>query len=119
MPGHLLYDPDCGFCTKAAGWLVRRGFDCEIEPMTPSRLDELDVDLPTAARQIPFVDDQGRVTYGAQAFASALQTGSLPWRAAGLAIRLPMVSCLAQSVYQQVANNRQRLPGGTSSCQLP
>mgnify|MGYP002648530627 CR=1 FL=1 len=68
----LLYDPDCGFCTRAAQVLARWPVTCEVAPMTPDRLTAAGVDAQRADREIPFVDDAGQVSYGAAAIAAAL-----------------------------------------------
>ncbi len=116
MIGTLHYDPDCGFCTRAAGWLVRGGVRCAVVPW---RGDEPHLDHDRAAREIPFTHADGRVTHGARAIADALSTGPLPVRLAGRLLGSRPVLVLADPVYAHVARHRHRLPGGTAACRLP
>ncbi|MGC5614762.1 thiol-disulfide oxidoreductase DCC family protein [Georgenia sp. Z1491] len=117
--GHLLYDPDCGACTRAAGWLGRREMGCSIEPITPGRLAELGVDADRATREIPFVLPGGEVRYGARGIAAALRTGPAWLRVAGALLDARPLRPLAARAYGVVARNRFALPGGSAACALP
>ncbi|MGC5627722.1 thiol-disulfide oxidoreductase DCC family protein [Georgenia sp. Z1344] len=120
MPdGHLLFDGDCGICTRLAAWLGRRGLGCGIEPIRPARLAELGVDPDRATREIPFVLPSGEIRYGARGIAAALATGPAWLRAAGAVIDARPLRPAAAWVYGLVARNRGRLPGGTAACELP
>lgn len=112
----LLYDADCGFCTRTARWLGRW---VTVAPLQSSDLIALGVDAARAQREIPAVLASGEVRYGAAAFAAALVAG--PWwmRPVGHLLGAPGVRWLAQRGYLVVAAHRHRLPGGTGACQLP
>lgn len=110
----LLYDAECGFCSRAAAWLVRRGVR-EVRPLQLVDLAALGVDAERATREIPAVLDDGRVAYGARAIGFALATGPAWLRAAGWLVRRPLARPAA-SVYALVARNRYRLPGGCVAC---
>lgn len=69
-------------------------------------------------REIPFIDAAGAVTYGADAIAAALRTGSAPCRSAARILRSRPMRHLAGVVYRFVARHRQQLPGGTMACQV-
>lgn len=114
----LLFDPDCGFCTRCAGWMRRLGLDAEILPMTPPALEQHGIDPRRAGEQIPFVDDDGEVHFGARAIGLALATGAGPVRLAGLGLLAPGVRWLAARVYPVVARHRHQLPGGSASCRI-
>lgn len=113
----LLYDADCGFCTRSAGWLRGLGLAASIEPLQRADLPARGVDAARAQREIPFVDDSS-VSYGAEAIGRALATGRGAWRLIGLLLSRPPVLWLARPVYAAVAANRHRLPGGTDTCRL-
>ena len=72
-----------------------------------------------ARRALPFVTDDGVVHYGHRAVAGALLPGNRWWRLVGHGLRLPGIDQVAGLVYRWVAVHRYRLPGGTTSCQLP
>jgi predicted DCC family thiol-disulfide oxidoreductase YuxK len=122
----LLYDPDCGFCTRAAGWLRRLGPTAAVVALrVPEALSAPEasplterVDLERARREVPYVDADGRVLYGAQAIAAVLRTCQPPWREMGRLMATPPVQALARPVYGWVARNRHRLPGGSAECDL-
>ena len=116
MTGTLHFDPDCGFCTRAAGLLVRLGVRCRVVPWTGT---EPHLDHRRAAHEIPFTRPDGTVTHGAAAIADALRTAPPPLRWAGAALGTRGARLLADPVYRWVARHRHRLPGGTSSCRLP
>lgn len=115
----LLYDADCGFCTRAAGFAARLGLTAHTAPLQQADLAALGVDPERALVEVPFVDRDGRVVYGAKAIAATLGTGNTFWRAVSRALDSWPVRRLAAVVYRVVARNRHRLPGGTVACELP
>lgn len=119
MAGVLLYDADCAFCTRAASAVPRLRLSVGVCPLQSVDLVGLGVDPERANRELPFVDGTGSVSYGHAAVASALRTGPLPLRLLGVAMTLPGLNVVFASLYRLVAANRHRLPGGSSTCQLP
>lgn len=67
--------------------------------------------------QVWFVDKRGRLTGGAEAVNKVMKW---VWWLRPLAIlyHIPGLKQLQDHVYHWVANNRYRLPGGTSGCAL-
>jgi len=116
----LLYDNDCGFCSRAMQWLhdhnalghtnamAWRILDPQRLPVTPERLD----------REIILVQGD-EIHGGAAAFAVVLANARLPWRLAGRCLGAPVVRHLAAYIYRKVAANRHRMPGGTAACEIP
>lgn len=76
----LLYDADCGFCTRSVLWLVAGGVTAVCTPLQGADLAGFGVDPRRAAREIPAVLADGRVVYGADAFRAALSTGPVVLR---------------------------------------
>lgn len=116
MGGLLLFDADCAFCTRSARRLARFGLRAEIAPLQAHDLAALSVDPARALREIPYVADDGAVSYGAPAIAHALGTGNILWRTVSRILRLWPISAAAAACYRLVARNRHRLPGGTDAC---
>ncbi len=114
---HLLYDADCGFCTRSASWLSWVGVP-GVRSLQSVDLPALGVDAARAAREIPAVLASGQVVYGARAIGEALRFGPVWLRGAGWLVRGPL-AWLAALVYRVVARYRHRLPGGTGECRLP
>lgn len=112
----LVFDGDCAFCTSCARLLGRIGPQAEIVAWQLTDLDELGITAAQAAEAVRWIDPDGTVRSGHEAIAAALATTGWPWRIAGRAILLPLVSPLAAAGYRLVARNRHRLPGGTPAC---
>ncbi|MGJ6979187.1 thiol-disulfide oxidoreductase DCC family protein [Aestuariimicrobium soli] len=115
----LLYDPDCGFCTRSARLLAKLGPRAEVRPLQLAGLDSGGpVDSARASCEVPFVRDDGTVVYGAAAIAAVLVTCRQPWRLVGRVLGSRPGLWVARPVYALVATNRHRLPGGTAACDL-
>jgi predicted DCC family thiol-disulfide oxidoreductase YuxK len=123
MTGTLLYDADCGFCTRVARWLPTLRLPIEIMSMQSVDLGSYGVDPDHASEEIPFVAAGGRVFYGHAAFAAALRTATkhplaLVLRALGYAMIIPGLSFALRQAYRWLAAHRHQLPGGTAACEL-
>jgi len=111
--GQIVYDADCGFCTRSARWVDFR----------PVAWQSLDLDAVGATREQAdsfagwLVDGRIRAL-GAPAIAAVLRDRGGWTRPIGRLIDLPGVRRLASVVYRVVAANRHRLPGGTDACRL-
>lgn len=119
MAGLLLFDADCGFCTRSARRLARFGLSAEIAPLQAQDLPALGVDPDRALREIPYVAADGAVSYGSRAIADALGTGNTLWRLASRVLKLWPISAVAASCYRVIARHRHRLRGGTEACAVP
>lgn len=116
MPGTLLYDGDCGFCTTCVHALERIGPDAEIVAWQLADLAQLGVSEAQAADAVQWVEPDGEVRSGHEAIAAALISAAGIWRPIGRALLLPGISWLAARAYLLIAHNRYRLPGGTPAC---
>lgn len=114
----LVYDGDCGFCTRVAGWAADRLPDGTV--VAPSR----DLDLPALGLTRADVErsawwlDGDRRASGHRAIGRALTAIGGPWRPIGRLLVVPPVSWLAAGVYRLVARYRHRMPGGTAACRV-
>jgi predicted DCC family thiol-disulfide oxidoreductase YuxK len=115
----LLYDADCGFCTRAAGWASRLGCEVETVPWQSwAPLASYGITPEAAAAEMHLVDGD-RILLGHQAVAGALARSRYAVvRLAGRVVGARMLRPIAGRVYALVAANRQRLPGGTPACNL-
>jgi predicted DCC family thiol-disulfide oxidoreductase YuxK len=112
----FVFDGDCAFCTSSARLLERIGPEAEIVAWQLADLDELGITAAQASEAVRWIEAGNAVRSGHEAIAAALGTAGWPWRIAGRAILLPVVSPLAAATYRLVARNRHRLPGGTPAC---
>lgn len=121
MKNLLIYDGDCGFCLKSAQlaqqWSNGR---ITITPWQniPDTLQDLGLTAADGMEQVWFVDENGRLTGGAEAVNAVLR---LVWWARPFTYLyyLPLMPQLQGKLYRWVAANRTRLPGGTPQCQPP
>lgn len=117
----LVYDGDCGFCTRSVRLAGRLPVRVAVTPVPWQAADlaPLGITAQRAQREVVFVAPSGRVSGGAAAVAALLRHCRGPWRLAGDVVALPLVRAAAAGVYRIVAANRHRLPGATPACQLP
>lgn len=116
----LVYDGDCGFCTRCVRLLERlRLADATVVPWQAADLPALGLTQEQCEHELQWVGPTGTRSGGAQAVARLLLASGPPWVLAGLLLRVPPLSWLAAGVYRLVADRRGSLPGGTPACALP
>jgi predicted DCC family thiol-disulfide oxidoreductase YuxK len=112
-----LYDADCGFCERSVA--VARGLHlaADFVPLQSVDLAKYGITKEQALAEMA-VHDGNRVQFGHHAWATLLKTR---WFTAwlGWLMELWPIDPLMARLYRWVAANRYRLPGGTSSCELP
>lgn len=118
--GVMLFDQDCGFCTRAATAATGKFFRTSIEPvpLRSANLEELGLDIHSCEQVLHVVDYEGRIYQGSDAIATILRNSRWPWPLVGGIALLPGIRWVAQRGYRLVAKNRHKLPGGTTSCTL-
>lgn len=120
----LVFDGDCGFCTTSATWVAERlqradGPNAQLVPWQFTDLAAIGTTAERVQREVLWVETDGTLHGGAQAFARWLVFRGGPYALVGTALTLPPIKQLAAVVYRLVARNRQRMPGGTPACALP
>lgn len=116
----LVYDGDCGFCTTSVRFVERRiPTSAEIVAFQFADLAALGTDVEQASHEVVWVSRDGRTYGGAQGIARLLVDAGGVWRPLGMIAMIPPFRWLAHGAYRLVADNRDRLPGGTPACALP
>jgi predicted DCC family thiol-disulfide oxidoreductase YuxK len=120
----LVYDGDCGFCTRCAAFAeryVRRGENRSVAVVAwqVADLDGLGLTASECAEAVQWVGGDGVRGAGPVAIAHLLGAGGPGGRLAGWLLARRPVLALAWPVYRWVARNRHRLPGGSRACALP
>lgn len=115
----LIYDGDCGFCTRSVRLAERLPVRISIAPWQEVDLAAFRTTQSRAEHEVLFVDPDGRLSGGSRAVAELLKHCAMPWRLLGYAMSAPVARTLADWLYRWVAANRHRLPGSTPACQLP
>ncbi|GAB3112313.1 hypothetical protein GCM10027055_14980 [Janibacter alkaliphilus] len=119
----LVFDGDCGMCTRAAS-LVERRFRPEPErfDVAPSQaldLDALGLTQAECDEALQWVATDGSIASGHAAVARMLRA-SYPWaRPLGALLTAPVLDRVAALAYRWVARNRHIFPGGTPACAVP
>ncbi|WP_442859202.1 thiol-disulfide oxidoreductase DCC family protein [Arthrobacter sp. CAN_A214] len=115
----LIYDADCGFCTRSAKWLGRSG-RVSIKPWRGVRdLTVLGLNEQMVSEAAFWVNGDKVAGRGEVAIARALIRRGGAWAIAGRIILVPGVRQICASGYAVIAKNRHAMPGGTASCKLP
>jgi predicted DCC family thiol-disulfide oxidoreductase YuxK len=116
----FVYDGDCAFCTRCAGFIERRiPTGARVVPWQFAELDALGLTADECEEAVQWVGVDGTRAAGPDAIAHLLRGSGPLWRVAGTVLRLPPVRAAAWPAYRWVARNRHRLPGGTAACALP
>ncbi|GAA2485839.1 hypothetical protein GCM10010406_22550 [Streptomyces thermolineatus] len=116
----LVYDGDCSFCTSSVRFAEQRVRPrCEVVPRQFADLAALGVTQERAEHELLWVTPVGKVYGGAQAVAKLLLSAGSGWAVLGALLALPPVRRPAHVLYRLVADNRERMPGGTAACALP
>ncbi|NNG40027.1 DUF393 domain-containing protein [Flexivirga sp. ID2601S] len=123
VPAILVFDGDCGFCTRSAEVAERiaRG-RFTVVPWQRLDLDALGLTPQECEEAVQFVRGSGsRHTHvsGHRAVAAALREAGVPWSVVGRVLTAPGLDAVAARVYRWAAAHRHQLPGGTPACALP
>lgn len=117
--GRLLFDGDCGFCTKSIAWLDARSMlGQQAVPWQSVPEDELPVPVQRLTTEVVLERPDGRVLGGADALTASVRTSGSPLRFLGMVVGAPGVRVLARAVYRVIARNRYRMPGSSDACKV-
>lgn len=121
VPGVLLYDGDCGFCTTTALTLERQlgAAGVIVRPWHPDDERRFGVTPAAADLEIHWVDRLGGVFGGADAVLAWWRTGRGIWPVLGRLLTVPPLNLLTRAGYRIIARNRHQLPGATAACAVP
>ncbi|KRF41616.1 hypothetical protein ASG96_05510 [Terrabacter sp. Soil810] len=118
----LVYDADCGFCTRSVQfvqrWVDRRD-RYDVRRWQSLDLAAVGLTAQDCDEAAQFVTADGEVRSGHRAIASAATHGAPGWRPVGALLMAPGVSWVAARAYRWVADHRHQLPGGTAACAVP
>lgn len=115
----LIYDADCGFCTRSARWLAQSE-SVTIKPWQGIQdLAALGLTEEMVSEAAYWADGGEVIASAEAAIASALIARGGIWKAVGGFILLPGIRSIGSRVYKVIARNRHAMPGGTDACKLP
>jgi predicted DCC family thiol-disulfide oxidoreductase YuxK len=116
----LIFDGDCGFCTTTANWIEKNSLiPVEIQPYQWAKLADFGLTEQEAAAKVQLVVGE-KVFAGHHCMAKLLliQPNAL-LKLLGAVMVMPGVDPISAKVYDWVAANRHKLPGGTPACKMP
>jgi predicted DCC family thiol-disulfide oxidoreductase YuxK len=113
VTGQIVYDADCGFCTRAAHWV-----DDDPVAWVALDLDAVGATRDQADNFAGWLVDGRVAALGAPAIAASLRDRGGWTRPVGWLLDLPVLRRLAAVGYRVVARHRHRLPGGTAACRI-
>lgn len=122
MQAVLIFDGDCGFCTRTANYVMRKNTGSRFGVMpwqTPGLLAKVGLTEQQVTEAAWFVDEAGKQYRGAGAVNAALDRLGGVYRLASWVYRVPGFKQIEDLVYVWVARNRYRLPGSTDACRIP
>ena len=116
----LIFDGDCGFCTTTANWIEKRSLTpLEIQPYQWAKLAGFGLTENEAADKVQLVVD-GKIFAGHHCMAKLLLIQpNVLLKFVGAVMVMPGVDPISAKVYEWVAANRHKLPGGTPACKMP
>jgi predicted DCC family thiol-disulfide oxidoreductase YuxK len=116
----LVYDSDCGFCTKSVTFIGRLGSPVSAQPWQ-SIPDLAAIGLTESqVMEAAYLLDGDAKYAGSDAIGYALSLSRhWPVRVVGPVIVSRVVRPIARRVYSLIAANRYRMPGSTGTCRLP
>ena len=118
MGGTLIFDGECGFCTRSRDLLIkldRRHRMRTVPLQRPGVAEQAGVSEDELRKAVYWLAEDGSKFSGAEAVNAALSAAlgsGIPLRI----YRLPGVRALQDAAYRWVAANRHRLPGKTPWC---
>lgn len=116
--GTLIFDADCGFCTRSAQWLQH---DDGIEIQAWQFIDDLNevgLNEQMVAEAAHWLEQGAVVASGSDAIGRALIARGGIYRTAGRFIVAAPIRPFARGVYKIIARNRHKMPGGTAACRI-
>lgn len=118
----LVYDGDCGFCTRSALWIAGRWTApariVAWQTLGPDGLAAVGLTETDTRDAAWWIEPDGRRRRGHRAIAAAMAHASGWVRLTGRLLAVPPCSWLGALVYPLIARYRHRLPGGTPSCRV-
>ena len=116
----LIFDGDCGFCTTTANWIEKNSLvQIEIQPYQWAKLADYGLTEKEAADKVQLVAG-GKIFAGHHCMAKLLLIQpNVLLKFVGAVMVMPGLDPISAKVYEWVAANRHKLPGGTPACKMP
>lgn len=116
----LVYDGDCGICTKCVQFVYKHlSSDLDVVAWQHADLSSLRLTQAECENAVQWVEPDGSISAGHLAVSKLLKDSGALWWPLGAIMAIPPFSLVAKLIYRWVANNRDKLPGGTPACAMP
>jgi predicted DCC family thiol-disulfide oxidoreductase YuxK len=118
MSSLLVYDGDCGFCTRSLGWARALGATTPAQPWQALDLPTLGLAESDVTEAAWYLDGAVRLR-GHEAIAAMLRSSThLPVRLLGRLVGSRVLRPVGLRAYAWIAAHRYQLPGGTAACRV-
>ena len=118
--GMLIYDGDCGFCSRTAAW-IRRRLPLGYEVRASQRIEDLDA-FELTRREVHeaayWIDPDGQQHRAHLAIVRALESSGGILGSLATIGRVWPFEPVAERLYFLIARNRHRFPGATDHCRI-
>jgi len=118
----LIFDGDCGFCTRTANAVKRLDTQQRFDVLpwqTRGLLAASGLNEQQVTEAAWYIDAEGRKHRGAGAINTALNALGGIYRIASWVYRVPGLKQVEDLIYKWVARNRYLMPGSTAACAIP
>ncbi|GAT10566.1 DUF393 domain-containing protein [Mycolicibacterium novocastrense] len=119
MAGTLFFDGNCGMCTRAVYFILKRNRTGDLRTATlqgKGVAERLGIPRSRVLDAARWHDESGDVYEGAEAVNAAV-SAALGTRVPLVLYRTPGIRALQNAVYRYVASHRYRFPGTTPYCE--
>jgi predicted DCC family thiol-disulfide oxidoreductase YuxK len=117
-PPILLYDGDCAFCQRSARFARRIAVRSRVSAFQDVDVVALHLTTAECEEALRYVDAAGLIYRGHVAVAAFLRDARRPWSLLRGPLLAPGTDRFWSWLYDLVARNRHRLPGGTAACEV-
>ena len=104
----VVYDADCGLCTRVAGWLLAQPKWIGMHLVPSTSLPRLYPALAACREELIVVSDEGGVYFGSRAWIMCLYALKR-YRAWALRLSRPALLPMAREAFALLSSNRRRI----------
>ena len=115
----LIFDGDCGFCTRSARWIETRLDNATVAPYQSIEISAYDLSVDDVTSAAYWVDQHGTTFRGHLAIGRSLIAVGGFWSIIGRLLVTPPIEWVAKPIYGLIARNRSKMPGATDACEVP
>lgn len=115
----VIYDGDCGFCSRSVEYArIRVAPNLVYLASQKVNLEDYGLTKEDCEKALQFVTSDSQVVAAEKAVIQILKQGNFACKLLGTVMSLPIVNLISKLGYRFVARNRGKVSGSTGSCQV-